>query len=378
MNRNATHTSTDHSKGNDLKGCAMHSTQPSISSLAPCPFPGRPSHPVIVGTSFHQRAPLLPSLRAKRSNPNLGKNNAVPSSNPTMIERNNMKWVAPHPLTKSTCRAFHTVALAGLFTLAFINPATAADFPGILKGATITDAQTTNQPPVAVFTYAIDGDTVTFDASGSSDPDGNITKYKWDFGNGTTNAGVTANYSIANTPGLQVTLTVFDNNEGVAVTQKFIGNSCQLSSDYNNIEFYQNRGDMFGNRGFGGSWTQSVDGNDLNISFYLGEKNGTASPYFMRIDDDANPSNGYIAEKVLEIKANAGEMQTVTFNGVSLKAEKIYYWFILGTSATYGNHISSGVSVNPAKAFNYYETSTGWSGYQLVTRQWTGTVQTCK
>ena len=71
MNRNTTHISTNYPKGNDLKGCAMHSTQPSIFSLPLCPFLGRPFHPVLASTSSRQRAPLHPSLRAKRSNPNL-------------------------------------------------------------------------------------------------------------------------------------------------------------------------------------------------------------------------------------------------------------------------------------------------------------------
>jgi len=116
----------------------------------------------------------------------------------------------------------HYTALAGLISLVLFTSATATDFSGSLKGATITDAANTNKPPVATFTYAINGNTVTFDASGSTDPDGNITKYKWDFGNGITSEGVTTTYTLTGPANLQVTLTVVDNNNGVALSQQTI------------------------------------------------------------------------------------------------------------------------------------------------------------
>lgn len=259
MNRNATHTSTDKPEGNNLKGCALLSAQPTIFILPPCPSlrqPFRPimasKNPVIGGeakqslnisvkdnanrsinasTSSRQGTPPLPSLRAKRSNPNLKKNNAVPSSNPTTKEPNNMKCVAPHPPSEPTCRAFHTMALSGLLTLAFIAPATAADFPGSLKGATITDAQTTNRPPVAAFTYTVDGDTVTLDAGGSSDPDGSITKYKWDFGKGNTAEGAKTTYVANPTETVSITLTVVDDKTGVGMSQKMITPAASTLTD---------------------------------------------------------------------------------------------------------------------------------------------------
>jgi PKD repeat protein len=53
-----------------------------------------------------------------------------------------------------------------------------------------------NEPPVANFTYTIDELAVTFNASSSYDPDGNISTWMWEFGDGTAGAGeiVTHNY----------------------------------------------------------------------------------------------------------------------------------------------------------------------------------------
>lgn len=119
-------------------------------------------------------------------------------------------------------KAVHYAALAGLLSLALLATATAAEFSGSLKGVSITDEQVTNNPPTAAFTYKQDLETITFDASGSSDADGSITKYKWDFGNGTTSEGATVAYTLIDTASLKVTLTVVDNNNGVALSQQAI------------------------------------------------------------------------------------------------------------------------------------------------------------
>lgn len=115
-----------------------------------------------------------------------------------------------------------TTMFTGLLSLCLFSPATAVDFSGSLKEVSITDAQATNKAPVAMFTYTQNGDIVTFDASGSSDPDGSISKYKWDFGNGTIAEGVTTNYNSSDAATLKVTLTVVDNNNGVAINQQTI------------------------------------------------------------------------------------------------------------------------------------------------------------
>ena len=80
-------------------------------------------------------------------------------------------------------------------------------------GGTIAVTVTGNENPVAEFNYIPSspsvGEDVTFDASGSYDPDGQIVSYEWDFGDGTTDQGrvVTHAYSQAGTYTVKLTVT---------------------------------------------------------------------------------------------------------------------------------------------------------------------------
>jgi hypothetical protein len=80
-------------------------------------------------------------------------------------------------------------------------------------GAPLTDDDL--QAPTASFTFSpggpdVDQD-VTFDASGSSDPDGQIESYDWEFGF-ETGSGETTTYAFAEPVEYKVTLTVTDND----------------------------------------------------------------------------------------------------------------------------------------------------------------------
>jgi PKD repeat protein len=79
----------------------------------------------------------------------------------------------------------------------------------------------TKQLPVASFTYSpttpFTGDTVTFNASASYDPDGTISTYLWTFGDGANATGVIASHAYVENAVYGVTLRVTD-NEGLIGT----------------------------------------------------------------------------------------------------------------------------------------------------------------
>ena len=85
-----------------------------------------------------------------------------------------------------------------------------------------------NQPPLASFVYSPAephaGETVTFDASASYDPDGSIASYQWDFGDGnvTTVGAPSITHVYENCGNYTVTLTVTDNEGGASSISKAI------------------------------------------------------------------------------------------------------------------------------------------------------------
>lgn len=91
------------------------------------------------------------------------------------------------------------------------------------KGGTTTATITLNVynlAPVAGFTYNTKGHSVSVDAVGSYDADGQITNYAWDFGDGTTTSGKTASHHYSKSGAYTITLTVTDNQGATSTISK--------------------------------------------------------------------------------------------------------------------------------------------------------------
>ncbi len=91
--------------------------------------------------------------------------------------------------------------------------------------ATFTASPTTGQPPFLA----------TFDAAGSSDPNGGSLTYSWDFGNGQTSTGVSATQTFSTAGSYTVTLTVTDELGATGQYSQLIQareSGCSLSLKY--------------------------------------------------------------------------------------------------------------------------------------------------
>ncbi|GAA1389854.1 PKD domain-containing protein [Luteococcus peritonei] len=71
-------------------------------------------------------------------------------------------------------------------------------------------APVANTAPVAAFTSSCTGDSCSFDATGSSDAEGEVTSWEWTFGDGTTASTATVRHTWLNSGSYPVNLTVTD------------------------------------------------------------------------------------------------------------------------------------------------------------------------
>src|SRR4051812_28503517 len=122
--------------------------------------------------------------------------------------------------TATTPSAARSYAAAGALTISLRVTDSVGDSTTATRPLTISNA-----PPVAALTSTTTGATTTFDATGSSDPDGTVAKFLWDLdGNGTfeTDTGTTPTTPRAYTSTTTAKLRVVDNDGATADATKTI------------------------------------------------------------------------------------------------------------------------------------------------------------
>ncbi|MEO7600336.1 MAG: PKD domain-containing protein [Opitutus sp.] len=143
------------------------------------------------------------------------------------------QWTLAPNVTATGLYPSYTYTVAGSYPVSL----TVVDNDGLAGTAnvTINVAPSANVPPVAVAsgspTTGFAPLPVTFSSAGSSDSDGTITSYAWDFGDGTNGVGAspTKTYSVPGT--YTAKLTVTDDRGGTATSSVLISAAADQTTD---------------------------------------------------------------------------------------------------------------------------------------------------
>jgi PKD repeat protein len=156
--------------------------------------------------------------------------------------------------------ASHTYATGGTYVVAV----TVTDDRGgtATTSTSVTVAAAPNEAPTAAFTSATQDLTASFDGTGSTDPDGTVVAYSWDFGDDSTGTGPTVNHTFATAGTYTVTLTVTDDLGGTdtATASVTVAAPAVVARD----AFGRTVATGWGAADVGGSWT--VIGATANLS----------------------------------------------------------------------------------------------------------------
>jgi len=107
----------------------------------------------------------------------------------------------------------YAYAAAGSYTVSLTVTDDAGDSNTMTTVANVNDPSPSNQMPVANAGgpyAAVVGDMISFDGSGSSDPDGTVVAWSWDFGDGSTGNGMSVQHTYSSPASYPVILTVTD------------------------------------------------------------------------------------------------------------------------------------------------------------------------
>ncbi|WP_240137682.1 malectin domain-containing carbohydrate-binding protein [Salinigranum salinum] len=198
------------------------------------------------------------------------------------------------------------------------------------------DGATSNTAPSASFTYSpsdptVD-ETITFDASGSSDSDGSISSYAWDFdGDGTTDATTAqASFSYSSSGDKTVTLTVTDDAGATDTTTQTITVGDSTGNTAPSIDPIADQTVTEGSSTTVDVTASDADGDSLSLS--LGQ-----APSFVSLTDngdgtgtiDIAPQSGDAGTYTVDVVADDGtttttESFTLTVDDSTATSDAIY------------------------------------------------------
>ncbi len=167
----------------------------------------------------------------------------------------------------------HTYASAGTYAVKL----TVTDNDGatgtVTKNVVVSAAPPANVAPKAAFTSSTTNLVAALDGSGSTDSDGTVASYAWDFGDTSTGTGAAPSHTYAAAGTYAVKLTVTDDDGGTdTLTKDVTVSAAPVGTPFVSDDFNRTVASGLGNADTGGAWVMSGGNADFAV-------NGTAGVF---------------------------------------------------------------------------------------------------
>lgn len=214
---------------------------------------------------------------------------------------------SPH---SSAANNSHTYVAAGTYQVTLTVTDNNGGTDSVTHPVTVAAA---NVNPVAAFTSSVNFLQVSLNGSSSTDSDGTVASYDWDFGDGTAHGtGATLNHTYAAAGTYQVVLTVTDNSGGTASVTQDVTPEAAPAGVLAQDDFGRTVTGGLGSADVGGAWTlngvaslYSVSGGQAGITLtkagagpgaYLNSVSSSRADSVVRfsLDKIANGGGSYV------------------------------------------------------------------------------------
>lgn len=163
----------------------------------------------------------------------------------------------------------HEYATAGTYPVRLTVTDDDGAQTSVTRNVTVSGTPT-NQPPVASFTVSCTDLSCSFDGSGSSDTDGSIASYAWDFGDGANGTGVSVSHTYTSAGSYTVRLTVTDDDQATNSTSRTANPTPRQSPAFATDTFSRTVTNGLGAADTGGNWSLSGSAANFSVSDGLG------------------------------------------------------------------------------------------------------------
>ncbi len=215
-------------------------------------------------------------------------------------------WTFGDGGTATGATASHTYAGGGTYDVKLTVTDATGNTATRTQQVTIVAA---NAAPDAAFTVTANGLTVNANGNASSDPDGTIASWAWNFGDGGTATGATASRTYAAAGTYTVTLEVTD-DDGAKDTATQQVTVSPAAAAYAQDSFTRSVTGGWGTADLGGAWTGSGTASNFNVAGGVGTiRMGSAGAGPSRAMTGVSSSN-------TEMRATIGVDKAATGGGI--------------------------------------------------------------